>query len=147
MSMLAAVPPCQSTFHFFSKGGQFSASSAFVGASLATSTFVVLTFSFSEGASFATSFHVSYSFPTKGRPFSASCLSFSFSPHRTDFDWCWAIRSFAHIGHMSTLAVFRDHSLRVSHASSILTFNLSCCCSGPVVLFNSANMIESGSCV
>ena len=101
MSMLAAVPPCQSTFHFFSKGGQFSASSAFVGASLATSTFVVLTFSFSEGASFATSFHVSYSFPTKGRPFSASCLSFSFSPHRTDFDWCWAIRSFAHIGHMS----------------------------------------------
>ena len=78
MSMLAAVPTCQSILHFFSKGGQFSASSAFVGASLATSTFVVLTFSFSEGASFATSFHVSYSFPTKGRPFSASCLSFPF---------------------------------------------------------------------
>ena len=51
----------------------------------------------------------------------------------------------SHWSHVN-LAVFRDHSLRVSH-SSILTFNLSCCCSGPVVLFNSANMIESGSCV
>ena len=112
MSMLATVPTCQSTFHSFSKGGHFSTSFAFVGASLATSTFVVLSFTFSNGASLAASFHLSFSFPVpaQGGPFSTSLLSFSFSPHRTDLHGCWAICSFAHISHMSTLVVLHDHS-------------------------------------